>query len=1208
MIGLVAESSTMPNLCATPLSDSTLLARKRTFYDGSTALGQAPTRGLPTRVDELTGSSTRVWSTTATGGFDQHGRPTTTTNALGQVNSVAYAPATGPVTSVTSTSADPDGAGPATPLVSTTAYDPRWGTAIKRVEAGGQTTEAVPDALGRTTSVWAPGRARSESASQKFSYGVNINGVNWVKTESLRVDSSYAVSYAISDSLLRERQSQKLSANEAGGRVITDQRYDSRGLPTFASSYWTVSGSPDGKLVEPKQLADIPAVTQMTFDALERALVATLREYGHEKSKTSMEYTGDLVKVTPPAGGVPTTTAVDVHGRTTALTRHMGASPAATGTTTAYTYTPAGQLRTVTDAQSNVWTYTYDLAGNRLTSSDPDKGLSTSTYDLLGNVTSSSDARGQGVKTTYDGLNRSIKTTNLAGSTTLTSTVWDTVKKGLVTSSTRHVQGAAIVSKVNSYDAAGRATSNSMVVPAITNLVPSQLAGTYTTTQAFNVDGSAKTQGLPALGPVPAETLTHGYDARNNPFSLTGQPATGASTKYVTDAYYTALGEPDTVWFGLSSHGWLGQQTFYEASTRRLTTMNAVLDSVGDLELGTLAYDPAGNITKATAKQGSATDTQCYRYDSLQQLSEAWTPANGNCATNPTQAGLGGPSPYWKSWTADVVGNITKRIDRTVSTSTTTAFAYGAAGQPRPHFTTGAVSTGSVAATRSYGADAVGNTISRAEAGQTQTLAWDTEGKLSSVSVAGNALETNVYDAGGARVLRRESGRTTLYTPVGELTVAHASGALSANRYYSFNGQVVALRSGASLDKVTYTLGDHQGTTHIQVNAQTRVTSTRWSAPYGVPRGTTGGWSGERDFVGGTKDDAVGLIHIGARDFDAHLNRFITTDPLIDPFVVPSLNAYSYANNNPTTLSDPTGLWPTIGDVINGVIAFFQDPIGSVVKAGRYLASLVAGGSKSAGSGRSSGPSKGHAASNSKPPSSGGRSKPRFDAGATFLKAWGGTLDHGDPAVHAGVMKSMVMAPPRAIVFGACMGNQFQEECQSDSWAAATFAGPVEQWFDNLARSMGIQPTEVGYTVGDTGGSILIAVAGAGAGKALSPASYTATNGAAPRFIGNSAGGILDTTRVTIPEGKFGYLLKNPSKSGVFKDSMGFDQAGLDSALRSHLTTNFGNASASVPMTGGGTKFVVRGPLTGPSGQTWNITTAWGVDVDGTVRLITATP
>lgn len=49
-------------------------------------------------------------------------------------------------------------------------------------------------------------------------------------------------------------------------------------------------------------------------------------------------------------------------------------------------------------------------------------------------------------------------------------------------------------------------------------------------------------------------------------------------------------------------------------------------------------------------------------------------------------------------------------------------------------------------------------------------------------------------------------------------------------------------------------------------------------------------------------------------------------------------------------------------------------------------------------------------------------------------------------------------------------------------------------------------------------------------------------------------------------------------------------------------------ASRSAPMTGGGAEFTVRGPTTGPSGQKWAITTAWGVDVDGTVRLITATP
>lgn len=907
VIGLVYSTSTMPNLCSTPWNAAAVLDHTRTYYDGSTTLGQAPTRGLTTRIDQFTGSTTRVWATTATTAFDQYGRPTTTTNALGQTSTIAYAPASGPVTTITGTSPDPDGTGPGTPLVTTTTFDPRWGTAIKRIDPGGQTTEAVLDSLGRSTSVWLPGRAKSASASQKFSYGVNVNGVNWLKTETLRANNTYAVSYVVMDSLLRERQTQT-DSRQASGRVITDQRYDSRGLPIFTSSYWDSTGAPDGKLVQPSMLVQIPSITTTTFDAAERPLVVTLSEYGYAKWNTSHAYTGDQVKVTPPAGGTPTTTTLDIHGRTTALTRHLGTSTAAAGTTTNYAYTPEGRLASITDAQGNVWSYTYDLAGNTLVNNDPDKGATTSTYDLIGNVTSVTDARGQGVKTVYDALNRPIKTTNLASTTTLTSTVWDTVKKGLLTSSTRHVSTAQIVSKVNAYDTAGRPTSSSMVVPTITNLIPSQLAGTYTTTQTYNIDGSVNTQGLPATGPVPAETLTTVYDTKGNAATLTGVSGS-VTTGYVSYASYTPLGEPNIVEHGVAAGGWLGGQTFYEPSTRRVIGIDAFVDTAGgDLELGTLTYDPAGNITKTTAQQGAVTDTQCYRYDYLQQLTAAWTPASGDCAPNPTQAGLGGPAPYWNSWTADVVGNLTQRIDRTKTTSTTTNLAHPTAGQPRPHFTTSATSAGTAPGTRTYTADVAGNTATRVQGGQTQTLAWDAENKLDTITIGGSQTQKNVYDTSGNRIVRREATKTTLYSPAGEITVTHASGALATNRYYTFNGKVVALRTGTTLDKVTYLLGDHQDTTRIQVNAQTRTASTRWSAPYGTTRSTTGSWVGERAYVGGTTDATVGLVHIGARDYDTHLNQFITTDPILKPNIPATLNAYSYAYNNPTTLSDPTGL------------------------------------------------------------------------------------------------------------------------------------------------------------------------------------------------------------------------------------------------------------------------------------------------------------
>lgn len=101
---------------------------------------------------------------------------------------------------------------------------------------------------------------------------------------------------------------------------------------------------------------------------------------------------------------------------------------------------------------------------------------------------------------------------------------------------------------------------------------------------------------------------------------------------------------------------------------------------------------------------------------------------------------------------------------------------------------------------------------------------------------------------------------------------------------------------------------------------------------------------------------------------------------------------------------------------------------------------------------------------------------------------------------------------------------------------------------------------------------------------------------------------LVDTGEPGAALKKFDYLSTNPSKSGVFSDSLAFDQPSLDSALRSHLTTNFGGATDSAPMVGGGSKFYVRGPMTGPSGKSWHIASARGVDPDGTVRLITATP
>ncbi len=128
----------------------------------------------------------------------------------------------------------------------------------------------------------------------------------------------------------------------------------------------------------------------------------------------------------------------------------------------------------------------------------------------------------------------------------------------------------------------------------------------------------------------------------------------------------------------------------------------------------------------------------------------------------------------------------------------------------------------------------------------------------------------------------------------------------------------------------------------------------------------------------------------------------------------------------------------------------------------------------------------------------------------------------------------------------------------------------------------------------------------AGEGGMFCPETEGNGNAGGPRFIVNGAGEILDTTRITIPEGKFGYLLDPTDKGGIFGKELGFDSQSLGPALRQHLIDNFENITEGRPMPGGGKTFVVRGPITGPDGVTRNILAVWGVDPDGKIRLITA--
>jgi RHS repeat-associated protein len=144
-----------------------------------------------------------------------------------------------------------------------------------------------------------------------------------------------------------------------------------------------------------------------------------------------------------------------------------------------------------------------------------------------------------------------------------------------------------------------------------------------------------------------------------------------------------------------------------------------------------------------------------------------------------------------------------------------------------------------------------------------------------------------------------------------ELRLNHGNQAVDATRYYTFGGRTVAMRTTTG---VRFLASDHHGTALLAIDAASGALTRRRTAPFGTIRGDAPQqWPGDKGFVGGTQDGTTGLTHLGAREYDPTVGRFISVDPLVEPSDPQQLQGYSYANNNPVTLSDPTGLRPDDG-------------------------------------------------------------------------------------------------------------------------------------------------------------------------------------------------------------------------------------------------------------------------------------------------------
>jgi RHS repeat-associated protein len=886
---------------ATPDLSTQLISDVRTYYDNA-AWDAAPTAGLVTKAERAKSatSGTVTYITDATNTYDSYGRPLTVTDALGDATTTAYTDTQGLTTGVTVTTP------PATPgtltssLTTSQVMDPAFGVPTQKTDTGGKVTNLSYDGLGRSEKVWLPTRSTSQTPNLEFNYKIVDKEIVAVGTKTLRNDSTQATGYTLYDGWLRERQTQV--PGPSSGRLITDTFYNTQGQVAKKYAAYYAPGAPETALFGVDTPGNVETQNVYSYDGLGRVTIDRLLVGNgdtQEKWRTTTSYGGNWTAVTPPAGGTPTTTINDARGQTVELRQMKGTGPG-NYDSTFYDYTPAGQLAKITGPGNQVWTYIYDVRGRKTQDSDPDKGIVKYTYDDLDRLTQIEDARHKKISTSYDGLGRKTAlydSTSASPGTQLAGWVYDTVRKGQLTSSTRYVGAVAYTSAVTSYDNLNRPLRTSFTIPSVTG--EDKLAGSYLFGASYNVDNTVAGTSYPTGGDLAAESVPITYDSESlqRPIAL----GTG-SNQYVTNTTYTNTGKPEKT--TLSTGGkqaWITQT--WESGTQRLVSSRTEREGIAGADRSAAyTYDDAGDVTQINEASRSGTDNQCFRYDYLQRLTQAWAQGTATCAAYAASATIGGPAGYKETYTYDAAGNRATDSHADSSASYSRTYTPPSTGHRLP----GLTQTGTGAHTESYGYDASGDTTSRSLGSATQTLTWDNEGELAKISDSAKGDTSFLYDASGNRLLRRDPTGTTLYLPGMEIRQAKGATIATATRYYTYGGQTVAMRTAAG---VQFLSSDHHGTTELQINATTQALTQRRFTPFGQPRGTaTGSWTGDKGFVGGTTDTSTGLTHLGAREYDPSKGRFISVDPVTDIADPQSLNGYAYAGNTPTTMSDPGGL------------------------------------------------------------------------------------------------------------------------------------------------------------------------------------------------------------------------------------------------------------------------------------------------------------
>jgi RHS repeat-associated protein len=234
-----------------------------------------------------------------------------------------------------------------------------------------------------------------------------------------------------------------------------------------------------------------------------------------------------------------------------------------------------------------------------------------------------------------------------------------------------------------------------------------------------------------------------------------------------------------------------------------------------------------------------------------------------------------------RSYTYDPAGN---RLTKTAGP--TTAYTYDRADRM--------LTAGSSSVT----VNANGNITSRGS----DTFGFNQANRLTTAAVAGSS-ESYTYDGDGTRFTRQVGvNPPTRY-------VSDVAGGLPATiddgtRKYVYGLGLAYAVTGSSIEVYH---ADRLGSVRALTNEAGTVTASYRSDEWGLTTATSGSSAQPFGYTGEPRD-ATGLTYLRARYYDPSLGRFMSRDTWTGSMATSTTqNRYVYANNNPGTLTDPSG-------------------------------------------------------------------------------------------------------------------------------------------------------------------------------------------------------------------------------------------------------------------------------------------------------------